>query len=90
MEKLIKENQDFHMLRAAEAHDKLELPAWLRVYWRKLHPDADYSGPGGGYPLLLADLYEWMLEHQDLKPPMPDVIDPTDPRRRGPAEPKGC
>ncbi len=69
------------MLRPEEAHDQLGLPPWLRVYWRKLHPDADYSGPSGGYPLSLADLYEWMVDHQDLRPPTPDVVDPADPRR---------
>jgi hypothetical protein len=64
--KLILENQDFHMLKPEEASDKLRLPPWLRVYWRKLHPDANYSGPSGGYPLVLREIYEWMENHQDL------------------------
>lgn len=89
LEQLIQDNQDFEMLRPEEASDKLGLPPWLRVYWRKLHPDAQYTGPSGGYPLSLADLYEWMLDHQDLKPPKPDVVDPTDPRRANPYAPKG-
>src|SRR6516164_6567553 len=66
LEALIRENQDFSMLRPAEANDRLGLPPWLRVYWRKKHPDANYSGPSGGYPLVLKDYYEWMKEHQDL------------------------
>jgi hypothetical protein len=76
LERLIRENQDFTILRPEEAHDQLGLPPWLRVYWRKLHPDADYSGPGGGYPLVLHKLYEWMIEHQDL-PAQTDA--PTNP-----------
>jgi hypothetical protein len=89
LEQLIRDNQDFEMLRPEEAHDKLKLPLWLRVYWRKLHPRAQYTGSSGGYPLSLSDLYEWMVEHQDLNPPKPDVVDPADPRRAKPAAPKG-
>jgi hypothetical protein len=72
--KLISENQDFKRLRPEEAHDKLRLPPWLRVYWRKKHPEAKYSGndPTGGYPLALRDLYNWMVSHQDLKPEEPE------------------
>ncbi|HEY3568117.1 MAG TPA: hypothetical protein VGP73_09315, partial [Thermoanaerobaculia bacterium] len=43
LEKLIQSNQDFGMLRAEEAHDKLPVPLWLRVYWRKGHPEGNYS-----------------------------------------------
>jgi hypothetical protein len=83
LEGLIRDNQDFHMLRPEEAHDQLRVPVWLRVYWRKLHPDADYSAPSGGYPLTLVDLHEWMMQHQDLLPPAADVEDPNDPRHAG-------
>lgn len=89
LEQLIRDNQDFEMLRPEEAHDKLELPLWLRVYWRKLHPAAQYTGPSGGYPLLLSELYEWMVDHQDLNPPKPNVVDMADPRRANPYAPKG-
>jgi hypothetical protein len=65
---LIRDNQNFDMLRPEEAHDDLPLPPWLRVHWRKCHPDADYSGPSGGYPLVLHELYQWMLRHQDFVP----------------------
>ena len=80
LENLIRDNQEFQMLRPEEANDQLRLPPWLRVYWRKLHPDADYSDPGGGYPHTLSDLHKWMLEHQDLRTPSADVVDPADPR----------
>jgi hypothetical protein len=66
LERLIRENQEVELLRPEEADDKLRLPAWLRVHWRKSHPDADFSGASGGYPLHLSLLHEWMLEHQDL------------------------
>lgn len=89
LEQLIRDNQDFEMLQPEEARDRLGLPPWLRVYWRKLHPHAQYTGPSGGYPLSLADLYEWMVDHQDLNPPKPDVVDSVDPRRAGPSDPKG-
>jgi hypothetical protein len=68
LDKLVRENQDFEMLRPEEAHDRLGLPPWLRVHWRKHHPDGNYSGddPTGGYPLGLKDLYRWMIEFQDF------------------------
>jgi hypothetical protein len=66
LEKLILENQDFEMLRPDELHDKLRLPPWLRVYWRKNHPDAVFEPPSAGYPLVLKEFYEWMIHHQDL------------------------
>ena len=66
LDKLIRNNQKFEMLRPEEASDQLGLPPWLRVYWRKKHPDGKYFGPSGGYPLVLEHLYEWMLAHPDL------------------------
>src|SRR5579872_5165914 len=65
LEQFIRQNQDFAMLRAEEAHDDLPFPPWLRVYWRKMHPELNYSGPEVGYPLLLKDIGLWMLRHQD-------------------------
>jgi len=68
--KLIAGNQDFQLLRPEEAYDKLAVPAWLRVLWRKEHPDMQYApGDGsGGYPLVLKEVYEWMVSHPDLQP----------------------
>jgi hypothetical protein len=70
LERLVIENQDFEMLRANEASDKRGLPPWLRVWWRKNHPEEVYSAkdPTGGYPLVLKEVLEWMLTHQDLIP----------------------
>jgi hypothetical protein len=53
LEQLIQDNQDFAMLRPEEATDRLGIPPWLRVYFRKQHPGGDYTGPGG-YPHLLS------------------------------------
>ena len=68
--RLIAENQDTGVLRPDEARDRLPYPAWLRVYWRKAHPEGrfDASDPTGGYPRALGSIHRWMLAHQDLVP----------------------
>ncbi|HTQ78811.1 MAG TPA: sialidase family protein, partial [Thermoanaerobaculia bacterium] len=68
--RLIAANQDFSLLRADEATDHIRIPLWLRVSWRKAHPEQKYSAadPTGGYPLVLKEAYEWMLSHPDLAP----------------------
>jgi len=79
LERLIRQNQDFAMLRPEEAHDRIPVPLWLRVYWRKSHPEATYSAadPTGGYPLVLQEVHEWMVTHQDLqRAPRPASIAP--------------
>jgi hypothetical protein len=79
LERLIRDNQDFRLLRAEEAHDRIPVPAWLRVYWRKAHPEVEYSAadPTGGYPLVLREVHEWMLSHQDLeRAPRPPSMAP--------------
>jgi hypothetical protein len=77
LEQLIRDNQDFQLLDAAEQHDdRTGLPLWLRVYWRKNHPETEYSvdDPTGGYPRALKNLYTWMMHNQDLpfETPTPD------------------
>jgi hypothetical protein len=69
LEKLILENQDFSKLRKEETLDKIRIPYWLRVHWRKHHPEFVYSStdPTGGYPFVLKEVYEWMLAHPDLR-----------------------
>src|SRR5687768_8653286 len=70
LQRLIQENQEFHLLRPEESRDKIPVPPWLRVLWRKKHPDLEYlaDDPAGGYPHVLKEIHEWMLYHQDLLP----------------------
>jgi hypothetical protein len=68
LEALILANQDFEMLRPEELTDRLGIPLWLRVMYRKNHPDGRFIGPSGGYPHTLRDFAEWTTEHQDLLP----------------------
>jgi len=67
--KLIRANQDFSLLRPEEANDRLPVPAWLRVWWRKAHPAGRFpaNDPTGGYPLVLKEIHEWMVSHPDLQ-----------------------
>ncbi|MEO8382955.1 MAG: pre-peptidase C-terminal domain-containing protein, partial [Acidobacteriota bacterium] len=70
LDKLIRKNQDFSKLKAKDANDQI-VPPWLKVYWRKGHPEANYDNdndPTGGYPLVLKEVLEWMMTHQDLTP----------------------
>jgi len=73
-EKLIRENQDFELLRPGETSPTDRVPAWMKVWWRKEHPEATYSpdDPTGGYPHVLKEILEWMESHQDLRPGNPE------------------
>lgn len=77
LEKLVRENQELHLLAPEEAHDNVGLPPWLRVYWRKAHPDIPHpkENPGAVYPDVLHTVHAWMLTHHDL--PWGKTGDPT-------------
>jgi hypothetical protein len=68
LETLILAHQDFSLLRPGEAADGNPIPPWLRVLWRQAHPRGHYraSDPTGGYPLVLREIHEWLVSHQDL------------------------
>jgi hypothetical protein len=74
LEKLILDNQDFHLLDPREAHDEYDIPLWLRVHFRKNHPEVQLSNvnPGASYPEALERVYKWMLAHPDLPARSPD------------------
>jgi hypothetical protein len=74
LERLIERNQDFALLRPEEARDRIPVPLWLRVLWRRAHPEGRFSGgdPTGGYPHALKEIHEWLLSHQDLLPGLPE------------------
>jgi hypothetical protein len=66
LDTFIRAHQALEMLRPEETTDQLGLPPWIRVFWRKQHPDGKYFGPSGGYPLVLDRLLDWMIAHEDL------------------------
>ena len=70
-EAFIRANQDTSLLRPGESSgDGIGLPLWLRVYYRKTHPDVPPApaGPAGDYPEVLSRIEEWMEANQDLGP----------------------
>jgi hypothetical protein len=69
LEKLIRANQDTSLLRPGESDDDgIDVPLWLRVHYRKNHPDVPPApaGPVGDYPEVLENLHEWLKSHQDM------------------------
>lgn len=69
LEKLILANQDTKLLRPGESNDDgIDLPLWLRVHYRKNHPEVPPApaGPVGDYPEVLENLHEWLKTHQDM------------------------
>ena len=67
LEKLIRANQDFDVLRPEEVDDDYPVPLWLRVVWRKQHPDVQLpsKNPGAAYPEVLSQLYKRMVANPD-------------------------
>jgi hypothetical protein len=74
--RLISENQDLELLHSSEVDDGQPYPLWLRVRWRKAHPEEFPPGEAVVYPMMLERVQEWM-EHN------PDKVDPTLPVRPG-------
>ncbi len=68
LEALIAANQDFSLLRPDERQDSIPIPLWLRVHWRRAHPEGTYTAldRAGGYPFVLEEAWEWLRTHQDL------------------------
>ena len=70
LERYIEDNQDFALLDPRELSDDVRIPPWLRVQWRKAHPEMQYDAadPTGGYPYVLKEAHEWMRAHPNLEP----------------------
>src|SRR3954454_23939957 len=63
---------------AAAGGSKVDIPQWLAAHYRRNHSELPKAAlqldPTGGYPLVLENLYSWMLLHQDLQPsPAPET-----------------
>jgi hypothetical protein len=60
--KMIRANQDFELLQPEELEDEFPIPPWLRVAWRKQHPEVQLpaKNPGAAYPEVLSQVYERM------------------------------
>ncbi|HMZ79510.1 MAG TPA: hypothetical protein PLL06_07410, partial [Acidobacteriota bacterium] len=81
LERLIRENQDFAELDPSEVNDTLRVPLFLRVIWRKAHPESRQlaNDPTKGYPFVLKEVFEWMQSHPDLLPGTPEPpVAPSD------------
>jgi hypothetical protein len=79
LEKLIRANQDVSVLAPWEADDdEIGIPLWLRVLWRKAHPDSleMAEDSSGGYPLVLKEQYAWLVSHQNLRRGKPEPSTP--------------
>ena len=68
LEQLIETNQNTSVLRPEESEDDgVDIPLWLRVHYRKNHPDQSLAKAGavGDYPEYLENLHEWMKRNQN-------------------------
>lgn len=68
LERIIKENQDFELLEPEELADRFSYPLWLRVWWRKQHPEVQMppTNPGAAYPEALSGLAKRMKANPEL------------------------
>lgn len=65
LERFIRANQDFTVLRPEETGDNLGYPPWLRIFWRTAYPNAKYAAndPSGGYPTSLGRIHGLLLRY---------------------------
>lgn len=63
LETMIRENQNFDLLHPDEFNDDYPVPLWLRVAYRKQHPELQFpsKNPGGAYPEVLSQIHHRML-----------------------------
>jgi hypothetical protein len=83
--KLISENQDTGLLHPDELNDDYPTPLWLRVLWRKQHPEIPMpaKNPGAAYPEILSQIYKRMVANPDqVWGPNATPTKPTTPAKR--------
>jgi hypothetical protein len=68
LEKTIRENQNFEGLAPEELADNYPIPLWLRVAWRKQHPEIPMpaKNPGAAYPEVLSQIYKRMVANPNI------------------------
>ena len=68
LEQLIRDNQDLELLAPEELNDEFPYPLWLRVWWRKQHPEVQMpaTDPGGAYPEVLSQLGKRIIANPHL------------------------
>lgn len=84
LEKMIRENQDFDLLDPQELDDEYSIPLWLRVAYRKQHPELQFptKNPGAAYPEVLSQIYRRMMANPNepwggIAPENPTPSKPT-------------
>ena len=79
LDRVIRENQEFELLESEELSDGYDLPPWLRVLWRKSHPDFRPAAgkPGEAYPDILYTIYARMVANPDLEWSGPEGASPA-------------
>ena len=65
--KLIRDNQDIELLHPDELNDGYPTPLWLRVVWRKQHPEIamPVANTGAAYPETLSQIYRRMVANPE-------------------------
>jgi hypothetical protein len=84
LERVIRENQDYEILAPEELTDDYPIPLWLRVAWRKRHPEIPMpaKNPGAAYPEVLSQMYKRMVANPNLPWGQPATTKPPTPSRR--------
>jgi len=86
--RLIRDSQDFALLHPEELDDDYPTPLWLRVAWRKQHPEIQMpaKNPGAAYPEILSQIYKRMVANPH-EPWGPNATPTTPARPPKPAKP---
>ncbi len=75
--KLIRNNQDFHLLRPEEARHRFPyLRGFGSIGVNSAPKGRTADDPTGGYPRALYEVYDWLLSHPNLQPEPPPLESP--------------